>query len=180
MHVYQRENVASTMQSISILFILGHGARGFRCCGEVILGNFGPLPSRRSGQTYTDRAYHAHTSIPHIGPVNHILEKGLPSMEGLNTHMRLHGNIRTAQRTTHIVHHTVVRHDSSSDTRYMAYLETPLDGMKSVRGTLENLLPCPLPSRCRVPLRVVLVQVSDVGHKRVVGIRVSQHRADRK
>lgn len=163
------------MQSSSILFILGHGARGFRCCGEVILGNFGLcLHDGRGKPTQIARItltppYHT------IGPVNHILEKGLPSMEGLNTHMRLHGNIRTAQRTTHIVHHTVVRHASSSDTRYMAYLEIPLDGMKSVRGTLENLLPCPLPSRCRVPLRVVLVQVSDVGHKRVVGIRVSQH-----
>ena len=43
------------------------------------------------------------------------------------------------------------------------------------RLKVQHSLPCPLPSRCRVPLRVVLVQVSDVGHKRVIGIRVSEH-----
>ena len=46
-------------------------------------------------------------------------------------------------------------------------------------GSLDSVLPRPLPSGCLVPSAVGLVDVCNLGHERVVRIGVCKHGADR-
>ena len=84
--------------------------------------------------------------------------------------MRMYGDIRmTAQRDN--THRTP---DARSSCLIM---RDPLHG---IPGPYENidkrdLLPCPLPGRCRITLWIVLVQVSDVGHEGIIGVGVREH-----
>lgn len=62
--------------------------------------------------------------------------------------------------------------------------ETSMIGQRSQTtarpvASLDGILPSPLTSRALISRAVRLVHMGDLGNKRVVGVRVSQHRADR-
>ena len=58
---------------------------------------------------------------------------------------------------------------------YMAYLSAIQHNHTKQSDWIGYALPCPLPGCRLVPLPIGLVQVRDIGHKRIVGVRVSEH-----
>ena len=46
------------------------------------------------------------------------------------------------------------------------------DIIKDRGATQNDILPCPLPRSCLVPSTIGLIQVRNVGYKRIIGVRV--------
>ena len=53
-------------------------------------------------------------------------------------------------------------------------------GFGDLKKERNNSLPCPLPGSCLIASTIRLVQVCNIGYKRIIGVGIGEHRADRK